>query len=127
MAIKHQVQTVVTDGALRITSLAEQDVSGSAMIEESIANPSTNQLVSVMIVASQIKSFFLWSDQDLTVKTNNSSTPQETFNLKANKPLVWLTGMPNTPISGNVTALYVTNASGATATLKVLSGWDATI
>jgi hypothetical protein len=126
MPIKHQVQTVITDGALRISSLTEQEVTGSAMVDELIADAVTNDLVSVMIVASQLKTFFLWSDQDLTVKTNNSGSPQETFNLKANKPVVWIAGMSTSPIAGNVTALYITNASGSAATLRLLAGWDAT-
>lgn len=127
MAITHQVQTTITDGALRITTLAEQVVQAAVMIEETIVSPSTDKLVTVMIPVSQLKTFYLASDQDVTVETNNSSAPQETFNLKANKPVVWFTGMSAAPIAGNVTALYITNSSGATATVKLLAGWDPTL
>lgn len=126
MPITHQVQQTITDGALRISSLAEVTVTASSIVDETIPTPSTDLELSVNITSTSLKSFALWSDQDLTVKTNSSGSPDETFALKANKPTIWLDGMSDVPIAGDVTALYVTNASGTAASLKVLAGWDAT-
>jgi hypothetical protein len=60
------------------------------------------------------------------VKTNSSGSPQETFTLAANKPQYWQTGMGTTPIAGDVTKVFITNASGATARVEIQAGWDGT-
>lgn len=122
----HTVQTIVTDGAVRINTSASVTPSASTNLEETIADAASDLLVALTIESTSLTSFIMTADQDLTVKTNSSGAPQETFALKANKPVVWLTGMANTPIAGDVTALYVSNSSGSSATLKVLAGWDAT-
>lgn len=125
MAFTHQVQTVISDGTQRISSTGSVSPTGASQLDETISNGASDLLVAFTAESTNLKSFHLWSDQDLTIKTNSSSSPQETFNLKANKPVVWLENMANTPIAGDVTALYVSNASGSDASLKALAGWDA--
>lgn len=125
MAFTHQVQTTITDGALRISSTGTVAPTAQSSVDETIADATTDGQIVVAVEFTGLTSFFLYSDQDMTVKTNSSTVPTDTIALKAGKPIVWLTGMANTPISADVTSLFVTNASGSSATLKMLAGWDA--
>lgn len=67
------------------------------------------------------------ADKDCTVKTNNSTTPDDTLALKANVPLSWMTGdlADNKFLTEDVTIWYVTTGASATK-LKILIGSDAT-
>lgn len=57
----------------------------------------------------------------MTVKTNSSGAPQETIAVAAGIPLVYVPAEGGTaPFAGDVTKLYVTNASGGIAILNVL-------
>jgi len=124
MALSHQVQFSISDGALRINAAATVNPTASSSVDETVATGATNELITVAVESTALKMFVLSSDQDVTIKTNSSGSPQETFTMKANKPLVWMDGSPSaSPIAGDVTALYVTNASGSTANIKMLAGW----
>ena len=56
----------------------------------------------------------------MTVKTNSSSSPAQTFSLAANQEVVWgtLQGTTN-PITLDVTQLFVTNAGSVDSQFKV--------
>jgi len=103
---------------------------GTARIDvvESVLDGVSDGLVNFALDVSQAKLVFMQSDQDLTVKTNDSGSPQETISLTAGKPLLWVPDFPEapTPFSDDVTALYVSNASGDTATLRIKALLDAT-
>jgi hypothetical protein len=100
---------------------ANADLRGG--FEKEIADGAANQLISVSVVEGTLVAFALSSTQEVTVKTNSSSSPQETFTLKPGEPVTWINGeTTGKPIAGNVTSLYVTNASGQAATLKLITG-----
>lgn len=126
MAITHTVQSVVTDGGFRFVASKELTVTAAAQYQESVANSASDLAVAITIESTSLKVFALQSDQDITVKTNDSGSPQETITLKANQPVIWTEGQANVPISGDVTALYITNSSGSAANVSLLAGWDAT-
>lgn len=65
------------------------------------------------------------SDRALTVKTNSSGSPANTFVLTANVPLLWYPGCGYS-LAADITALYVTNASGGAAKLKIRASQDIT-
>lgn len=126
MAITHTVQTVVTDGAVRINTSKSVTPTAGTSLDESIPDSSTDLEVAVSIDTGSLKSFILSSDQDITIRTNSAGAPQEVLLPKAGKPIVWLEGMANVPISGDITAFFITNSSGSAANVKLLAGWDAT-
>ena len=105
--------------------------SGSTNIREEIADSETDLLVAFVADITQMKGLFILSDQALTIKTNSSGEPQETISLLAGVPLMWHDTLPNqadaNPFSDDITALYVTNASGETANLTIAMLVDATI
>lgn len=88
---------------------------------EEIPDSTTDLEFLFAIDISAMQVFFMQSDQILTVETNSGGTPQETFSLVAFTPVIWRVG--DTAIfAGDVTSLFVTNASGNAAVLDVMVG-----
>lgn len=106
-----------------------KSVSGSALlvVDESVANGQTNSLVACTLDVSAVKGLYLISDQDVLVETNDGTTPDDTISLKANQPYLWHTDAYDALIfAADITALYVTNASGSAAAIKMYAVTDAT-
>lgn len=98
-------------------------------IDESVGDSVTDFFVEVSIDQSAIQSLYMFSDQDITIETNNSSAPTDTFVLQANSPYIFNVdqGVYNSNlITADVTAIYLTNASGSTANFKLRVLTDAT-
>lgn len=86
-----------------------------------VPDATTDLAIGLAFVLANVKGLFIWSDKDLTLETNSSSTPQESLAVKANKWTAWHPDMLfaiGDLFAGNVTEVYVTNASGATAKLR---------
>jgi len=98
-------------------------------IDEPIADSETDYLIALTLDVSQIKAIYLESDQDITLETNDGSTPDDTISLSADVPQEWSEsdGAALRPLATDVTALYVTNASGSTANLKARFLVDPTV
>lgn len=112
-------------------SLSQQDtVTSGALtsLSESITTGTTDGLVALVLDVSQLKAFYIQSDYDITLEFNSNAGSGGTIALKANKPVIWSEncGLTN-PLGTDVTALYVTNASGSTATLNARFLLDPTV
>lgn len=96
--------------------------------EVEVAANTTDQLVAFVLDVSQVKALYLVSDKAVTVETNSSSAAQETIDLEANVPYVWhsKSGL-DMPLAGDVTALYITNANAAAATVNIVALVDPTV
>ncbi len=93
---------------------------GYALIDgETVATASTDTLINISFPYASVKSFFLMSTAAITVETNATDhAGGDTITLVANVPYIWTTDSYNTfKITANVTKFYITNASGATATI----------
>jgi hypothetical protein len=91
-----------------------------AAVEVAVADSESDKEIDIAIDYSQITSLWISSDQDVTIETNDGTTPDDTIALKANVPLLWTTDSYFAcPLTEDVTALFVTNASGSTATVRV--------
>jgi hypothetical protein len=101
--------------------------SNTMSITATILANTTDQLVNASIPISPAPVFLsmLATGANLTVKTNSSSSPANTFNLIAGNPLLWDGNAAyfSDPITTGVTALYVTNSSGSAATLQINVIW----
>jgi hypothetical protein len=117
----HTIINSYTDDAGMVVNVATkftgQTVSG---YDGTIAALATNVLVEVAFAIADLQSLCIWSDTNLTIKTNSSTSPTQTINLLASVPIVWGTGLGSAdPITADVTALYVTNAASNLANFKV--------
>lgn len=98
-------------------------------VDESIATGQTDKLVQFVSDISTIALFVMISDQNITVETNSGSAADKSFTVLANVPVIWYTGIGTTVtqfLAADVTALYITNASGSTARLQIECYEDAT-
>ena len=76
-----------------------------------IAAGGTNVEVDITFPHGTIQALILASDQDVTVKTNSSSSPTDTLAVKKTAGVIWGTDfVADCPITADVTKLYITNA-----------------
>jgi hypothetical protein len=110
-----------------VTGSKQYTGSSKVSLDETVASGSTDLLINVAIDVSAVKSFILLSDQAVTIETNNGAAPDNTIVLVANVAYVWTTDSYDTfKLTVDVTKIYVTNASGSTATIKLEALVDAT-
>lgn len=74
------------------------------------ASTSGSALGTFAFTVANLQAIALKSDQPLTIKTNNNSTPQDTINLVAGALFRWSKseGYFPTPFAGNVTTAFIT-------------------
>jgi hypothetical protein len=127
MAFTHTLQQSVQAGSQVVTGSKQFSGSAKVSLEETVANGLTDSLINVAIDVSAVKCFILLSDQNVTIETNNGTTPDNTIALIANVAYVWCSDSYDTfKLTVDVTKFYVTNSSGATATIKLEALVDAT-
>ena len=101
--------------------------SGEVRISEAIADSETDLEITFTLDQSAMQSFYMVSDQDIMVETNNGAAPTDTFTLLANIPLPWTSGRRSiNPVTADITALFITNSSGSTANLEIRVLTDST-
>ena len=121
------VRVVVSGVGDKLDARYDLTGTGGLLVDESIADAQTNKLVSLAFTLAALKVIAILSTRAITVKTNDSGAPQETLSIAANVPFVYIPGSGvASPFAGNVTALYVTNASGGAAALTIRGLVDAT-
>jgi 1,4-dihydroxy-2-naphthoyl-CoA synthase len=87
---------------------------------------STTHEIGFAIDVSDVKVAAMECTQDVTVKTNNSTSPDDTIALKANQPLIWRFGDPTALfLTVDTTKLFVI-VGGTAATFKAGVGLEAT-
>lgn len=128
MTIEHSVRFEYDDGVAKHPA-ATAAISADADEKRSLSIPdaTTDQQVDIAFNDARLKSIWISSSQTITVKTNSAGTPQETFTIEPGHPLLWTEKMPiANPFAGNVTAMFVSNASGAQADVEIRVGHDST-
>ncbi len=93
-----------------------------------IAPATVNQEITIAFTAASIEGLALFADGVLTIKTNSTATPDDTITTIANRPVIIRKNVwPTTTFAAAVTKFYVSNATGATVTLKVRGLKDGTV
>lgn len=132
MALTHRLSLGCVAGSSGISKTISFTAGAEVNIDEALAE-GADTLVALTLDVSQVKSFYMVSDQAIVVETNSSGAPVNVFTLAADKPFIWFEGngtwrdTAGTAVSSDITALYVTNASGASATLQIRSLVDPTV
>jgi hypothetical protein len=92
-------------------------------IDVQLAASTTNQLQAASFAAANVQSIFLVSDQNVTIKTNNATTPGNTITLVAGMPLDWSksAGYFSNPFTVDVTAFYLTCTAAARLKCRILT------
>lgn len=128
MAATHTLRADLSGGSTGLSVTNSYSGTGEAnIVGESVPDAATDQLVNISIDVSAIQMIYILSTQDITLETNNGTTPDNTLALKANEPYIWWTGSLFTNLlTIDITALYLTNASGAAATFDLRCVYDST-
>ena len=124
----HRIQRIWQDAGNESVSQQEAVVADlETNLDVAIADGQTAKQINVAIDISALKLLFISSDQDVTIETNNSSTPDDTIEITANVPLIWTPDCGFAcPLTEDVAAMYLANASGEEAAFKVRLLLDAT-
>ena len=91
-------------------------------LETTVNDGMTNFHRVLSVDASEIVMMGIHTTKAITIKTNSSSAPDQTFSLLANQGIVWSVNdesVTTCPIDTDITDVYITNASGATADVKM--------
>lgn len=127
MSFTHSItRRIVTTGrSLEATVTFSGD--GEARRDPDVPDETTDMLVEFDLLIADLECIFIRASVDMTLKTNDATTPDETLNLVAGQPYVWHTGSYFANLlATNITKLYVSNASGAAGVLDIEAVFDAT-
>ena len=119
----------VLDDAGNLVSSVARNVTGdsASKVKDQFAGGSANVLVAFPLVKARTQMFAFTSDQPATIKTNSTSSPQETITLAAGGSYTWNAQHPEAnPIVGDITALYVSVAGTSPANVTVYALTNAT-
>ena len=132
MTTKSGTLTIQYDGGgTNKTSTITKSSTGRVSWEESVVTASTDfQINCPTVDISACVLIYILSTQDVVFETNNGTPGEvgETLTLKANEPYVWWTAAPfvNKLTIDITTNVFVTNTSGATATITFEAILDTT-
>lgn len=111
-----------TDGA-RIQGSSTETGTTQTNVDVSISAGVTNQLVAMAFVVANVQCCYLVSNQNVTLKTNSTTSPGNTISLKANIPYLWRksAGYNALLFTTDVTSWYITTTSSARMQASVLT------
>jgi hypothetical protein len=125
----HKLTLAVEGSAVSHTQTISNTQGGVALIDgETVSTGETDYEINFDLDVSACKSFYLVSDQAVTFETNSGSAADDTIALRANEPYVWHVNSYDSFLLGTdiTTSVFITNASGSTATIYCVALFDAT-
>jgi hypothetical protein len=124
----HTITQGIAGSGVTRTKTFSYTQAGVAMIDgEEVATAETDYELNFDLDVSACVSFYLESDQDVTFETNDGSSADDTIALKAGKPYIWHSESYDTfLLETDVTSVFITNASGSTATIYCVALYDVT-
>jgi hypothetical protein len=123
----HVITRKVAVGSGSVGGSVTKNAGARVSLDVDVANAVTNGEHILPINVSQVKSFFIVSDKDVLIETNDGTTPDDTLTLLAGIPYEWYEGSAATfELGTDVTSIFITNASGATARIQLEFIYDPT-
>lgn len=123
----HTYALGITAGGTALAYEVDVTADSETNLDLTVADSVSDQLVTMAIDFSEMVGLFIYSDFAVTVETNDGTTPDDTIAVVAEVPVVWYTDCDHiNPLTADVTALYITNASGSTANIKIRVLQDST-
>lgn len=110
-----------TSNSLNISSTRTLEGDVQVAAQHTIPASTTDMEIALAVDVSLATLVMIKSTQDLTIETNDGTTPDDTLSLDANIPMVWREGDYNALfLTVDVTSIFVTNAGASDATLQIL-------
>jgi hypothetical protein len=118
----HSVGVLYKNDSGTITSTTHTYTDDSEIgLDGVVAAGATNKEFDVAFTLTKVISLVLFSDQALTLKTNSTSSPQDTIAIAAGKEIIFtFDGQAGgaDPFAGNITKFYFSNAGTKDANVK---------
>ncbi len=120
MAFTHTITETWNGDGREIKRQNSFTADSKVSIDMAVAIAASDLLAVMSLDVSEVKSFYMVCDQDLTVEVNDGAGAGGTIVLLAGQPYIWHTGSLDTfLLETDVTGLYLTNGSGVEATFKL--------
>ncbi len=123
MSVSHDIVIVRKNGATAVSRTLTVEAGQAIRIDEDVPIGASDLPFTLAFPYAKLKYIWILSDQNLELEFTNAAAGTPTINTVAGKPFVWEqtynTNLPNPFANTNVTALYVTNGSGAITNLKI--------
>lgn len=114
----------------RITgSGSNLEFSGSILlqVDEEVADSETDYEITAALDVSEIAALAIMSSEDVLLEINDGAGAGGSVSLVADKPLLWdENSYYSNLFAADWTSIFITNASGSSATITVLAVGDAT-
>jgi len=126
MSFSQSVKFAWEGGSGALSKTVTKTGTGQSSLDETVATGLTDEELEYTLDFSAIKSVYIYSSQDVTLETNDGSSPGDTLALKANEPYVWHdTSLYPNLLTTDITSIFITNSSGAAANIRIEALVDA--
>lgn len=107
------VSVTVTENGARIGAASQTvDEESAFRYASNVPASTTDRQVPVSVDFSELKLVFIHSDAAVTVETDDSAAPDQTFSLAADQFIFWCSSMPTTcPITTDFEHIYLTTGA----------------
>lgn len=125
MSVIHEIKaTSKLDDGTVLSGTESISADGSTTLDVTVAGSTTNEAHAFSLDKTKLQSWYLVSSQNVTIKTNSTGSPGNTWNLIANVPFVWSASAAyfSNPVSANITTLYITNSGTTSARVRLRAG-----
>lgn len=127
MSFSHAFTWILESAGIAVQAQKSYSEAARADLDESIVTASTDLEIGYDLDVSAVKSFFMLSDANIKVDVNNAAGVGGTIDLIANVPYIWTNDSYDAFLfAADMTALFITNVSGATARLQIFAIVDPT-
>ena len=108
------------NGGVILSGGAEYSAGKLEKLDELIADSETDLEVALTLDVSEVKAIVNLSDQDLLMEANDGDGGGGSLSLLAGLPYIWTTDSYDTlKLETDITALFMTNASGSAARFRL--------
>lgn len=121
MSLTHVIAYSWTNGGTPVTGTVTSTGEAELNLEATVPG-SGNVVIAADVDVSALESLMVTCDGTITLATNDDGTPDDTFTITANVPMVWTAdcGLPNPFASTvDVTSFKATKGTATDATLKI--------
>lgn len=123
----HTVATTLNRSGEVFSSSKTYEADAEIVLDATVAASTTHEQYAISFDKDRLISVVITSDKDVTIKTNNSSTPGNTIEVTAGSAIVFNEDSPSgqNPFgAADVTTLFITNANTSLATVKLRILWN---
>lgn len=119
MAFSHTIGYSWSGGGISLSSNTAYTASAEYNITQAVGGAETDTEIACVLAVAEIESIYISVDQDMLLEVNNNVGVGGSIALLANIPYTWTTdSYAASEFAVNITAFFVTNATGTAGTFQ---------